>query len=123
MSTTDTTTAADLRAARAGLHTAREAMQATRAAHDLLERAEHALLDLASTWDTRRAWRLARLIQRYSDRAFAVGRRLDAPNDAFVALRRVIDLSPSAARNARSVARSNGVDVTADADHWSYPIR
>ena len=120
MSTNDTTTAADLRAARAGLHTAREAMQATRAAHDLLERAEHALLDLASTWDTHRAYRLARLVQRYSDRAFAIGRRLDAPHDA---LRRVIDLSPSAARNARSVARSNGVDVTADVDHWSYPIR
>lgn len=94
---------------------------ATVAATDLLERAEHALLALASTWDTHRAYRLARLVQRYSDRAFAVTALVDAPHEAHPIARRVIDYGPTAARNARGVARANGVDVTGDT--WAYPIR
>lgn len=94
---------------------------ATVAATDLLERAEHALLALASTWDTHRAYRLARLVQRYSDRAFAVTALVDAPHEAHPIARRVIDYGPTAARNARGVARANGVDVTGDT--WVYPIR
>lgn len=94
---------------------------ATVAATDLLERAEHALLALASTWDTHRAYRLARLVQRYSDRAFAVTALVDAPHEAHPIARRVIDYGPTAARNARGVARANGVDVTGGT--WAYPIR
>lgn len=96
---------------------------ATTAAYDLLSRTEHAVLALASTWDTHRAWRLARLVQRYSDRAFAVTAPIDGLHAAHPIARRVIDYGPTAARNARSVARSNGVDVKAELDHWSYPIR
>lgn len=94
---------------------------ATVAATDLLERAEHALLALASTWDTHRAYRLARLVQRYSDRAFAVTAPVDGLHEAHGIARRVIDYGPTAARYARSVARANGVDVTNDT--WAYPIR
>ena len=94
---------------------------ATVAATDLLERAEHALLALASTWDIHRAYRLARLVQRYSDRAFAVTALVDAPHEAHPIARRVIDYGPTAARIARGVARANGVDVTGDT--WAYPIR
>ena len=97
------------------------ATAATVAATDLLERAEHALLALASTWDTHRAYRLARLVQRYSDRAFAVTTTTDAPHEAHPLARRVIDYGPTAARYARGVARANGVDVTGDT--WAYPIR
>ena len=96
---------------------------ATTAAYDLLDRTEHAMLALASTWDTHRAWRLARLVQRYSDRAFAITAPIHGLHVAHPIARRVIELGPTAARNARGVARANGVDVKAELDHWSYPIR
>lgn len=95
----------------------------TIAAYELLDRTEHAMLALASTWDTHRAWRLARLVQRYSDRAFAITKSIDGLHAAHHVVRHVIDYGPTAARNARGVARGNGVDVESEPDHWSYPIR
>lgn len=95
----------------------------TTAAYDLLVRAEHVMLALASTWDTHRAWRLARLVQRYSDRAFAITSSIEGLHTAHPIARRVIAYGPTAARTARVIARSNDVNVKADPDHWSYPIR
>lgn len=95
------------------------------AVEDLLVRAEHASLALSSTWDTTRGRRLAKLIKRYGDRAQAVVMADPAVNgETYRTAFRVAAMGLTAARTARTIALSNGVDIHSDGGaHWRFPLR
>src|SRR5690606_39036807 len=99
------------------------ATKTTEIVDSLLVRAEYASLAISDTWDHYRARRLARLIKRYGPRAQAV---VMADRDVDPATYRtsfqVATMGPTAARTARTIARSNGVDVTDEIDLWYYPL-
>lgn len=88
----------------------------TLAIRDLLIRAEYASLALNGTWDHEYARRLAKLIERYSNRAKEIAKDLKIPHYAFEYYRPLVAMPNTAMRQARTIARSNGVDV--HNDYW-----
>ena len=86
----------------------------------VLIRAEYASLAISDTWDHYRARRLAKLIKHYGDRAqFAVMADRDVDPATYRTGFQVAAMGPTAARTARTIARSNGIDVS---EEWRYPL-
>lgn len=92
----------------------------TLATRALLIRAEHASLALSNTWDHEYARRLAKLIKLYADRAEKITEPLKIPHYAYEYSRPLVRMPNPSARQARTIARSNGVDVTTP--YWSTPL-